>query len=57
MSKQHKLDEDQIQSLRDDILDSLDEELEMSIDEEGLHSERVKYFRDLLRLAAISQTV
>ncbi len=50
MSKQHQLDEDQIQSLRDDILDSLDEELEMSIDEEGLHSERVKYFRELLRL-------
>jgi polyphosphate kinase 2 len=50
MSKQHKLDEDQIQSLRDDILDSLDEELEMSIDEDGLHSERVKYFRELLRL-------
>lgn len=50
MSDQHKLDEAQIQRLRDDILDTLDEELEMSIDEEGDNTDRVKYFRELLRL-------
>jgi hypothetical protein len=50
MTDQHKLEEAQIQRLRDDILDTLDEELEMSIDEEGDNSERIKYFRELLRL-------
>jgi polyphosphate kinase 2 len=50
MSDQHKLDEEQIQRLRDDILDTLDEELEMSIDEEGSNAGRVAYFRELLRL-------
>jgi polyphosphate kinase len=50
MSDQHKLDEAQIQRLRDDILDTLDEELEMSIDEESDNTDRVKYFRELLRL-------
>ncbi len=50
MSDQHKIEDEQIQRLRDDILDSLDEELEMSIDEEGLHSDRAQYFRELLRL-------
>ena len=50
MTDQHKLDEAQIQRLRDDLLDSLDEELEMSIDEEGDNASRVKYFRELLRL-------
>jgi polyphosphate kinase 2 len=50
MSDQHKLDEAQIQRLRDDILDTLDEELEMSIDEEGDNTDRVQYFRELLRL-------
>ena len=50
MTDQHTLNEEQIQRLRDDILDTLDEELEMSIDEEGDTSERVKYFRELLRL-------
>ena len=50
MSDQHQLNEDQIQRLRDDILDTLDEELEMSIDEDGDNTDRVKYFRELLRL-------
>ena len=50
MTDQHKLDEAQIQRLRDDLLDTLDEELEMSIDEEGGNAERVTYFRELLRL-------
>jgi len=50
MSDKHQLDEEQIQRLRDDLLDTLDEELEMSIDEEGSNTDRVKYFRELLRL-------
>jgi polyphosphate kinase 2 len=50
MTDQNKLNEEQIQRLRDDILDTLDEELEMSIDEEGDNADRVKYFRELLRL-------
>ena len=50
MRDKHLLDEEQIQRLRDDILDTLDEELEMSIDEEGSNTERVTYFRELLRL-------
>jgi len=50
MTDQHKLDEEQIQRLRDDLLDTLDEELEMSIDEEGNNADRVQYFRELLRL-------
>jgi polyphosphate kinase 2 len=50
MTDQHKLDEAQIQRLRDDLLDTLDEELEMSIDEEGGNADRITYFRELLRL-------
>jgi polyphosphate kinase 2 (PPK2 family) len=50
MSDPQKLDEEQIQRLRNDILDTLDEELEMSIDEEGNSSDRATYFRELLRL-------
>ncbi|MFY8054691.1 MAG: polyphosphate kinase 2, partial [Limnohabitans sp.] len=44
------LDDEKIQRLRDDLLDSLDEELEMSIDEEGGNLDRIHYFRELLRL-------
>jgi polyphosphate kinase 2 len=44
------LDDEKIQRLRDDLLDSLDEELEMSIDEEGSNLDRIHYFRELLRL-------
>ena len=50
MAEKHQLDEEQLQRLRDDLLDTLDEELEMSIDEEGHHTDRVTYFRELLRL-------
>ena len=49
MSDKQQLDDDQIQRLREDILDTLDEELEMSMDEEGDNTDRVKYFRELLR--------
>ena len=42
------LDDEKIQRLRDDLLDSLDEELEMSIDEEGSNLDRIHYFRELL---------
>ena len=41
MSDKHSLDEEQIQRLRDDILDTLDEELEMSIDETGDNTNRI----------------
>ena len=44
------LDDEKIQRLRDDLLDSLDEELEMSFDEEGSNLDRIHYFRELLRL-------
>ncbi len=44
------LDDEKIQRLRDDLLDSLDEELEMSFDEEGSKLDRIHYFRELLRL-------
>ena len=50
MTDKQRLDQEQIQRLREDILDTLDEELEMSIDEEGDNTDRVKYFRELLRL-------
>lgn len=50
MSDKQRLDEAQIQRLREDFLDTLDEELEMSIDEAGDNTERVTYFRELLRL-------
>ena len=50
MTDKNLLDEEQLQRLRDDLLDTLDEELEMSIDEEGNPTDRVTYFRELLRL-------
>jgi polyphosphate kinase 2 len=50
MSLNKQLDDQQIQRLRDDILDTLDEEIEMSMDEDGDTTDRVKYFRELLRL-------
>ena len=50
MADKNLLDEEQLQRLRDDLLDTLDEELEMSIDEEGNPTDRVTYFRELLRL-------
>jgi polyphosphate kinase 2 len=50
MSFNKQLDDQQIQRLRDDILDTLDEEIEMSMDEDGDTTDRVKYFRELLRL-------
>ncbi len=50
MSLNKPLDDQQIQRLRDDILDTLDEEIEMSMDEDGDTTDRVKYFRELLRL-------
>ena len=51
-------DESRIRRLREDLLDSLDEELEMELDDHGLDSSapeedrvmRVRYFRELLRL-------
>jgi polyphosphate kinase 2 len=44
------LDEEKMQRLRDDILDSIDEELEMAIDDGHDGYPRAEYFRELLRL-------
>ena len=55
----HNIDEAQMLRIREDMLDSLDEELEMEVDEHSLHegrdpavvkSERLQYFKNLLHL-------
>jgi polyphosphate kinase 2 len=57
--KKHTIDSDQMLRIRDDILDSLDEELEMEFDDQVEHadgqlmeskSDRLQYFRHLLHL-------
>ena len=52
MKRPALLDQEQLQRLRDDILDSIDEELEMEVDDgcDVSPSERRIYFRELLRL-------
>jgi polyphosphate kinase len=58
MSERHPSDEERIRRLREDLLDSLDEELEMELDDRALgpsasHEDsvsRAHYFRELLRL-------
>ena len=52
MNRPSLLDAEQIERLRDDILDSIDEELEMEVDDDQAisTSARRTYFRELLRL-------
>ena len=52
MNRPSLLDAEQIERLRDDILDSIDEELEMEVDDDQAisASARRTYFRELLRL-------
>ena len=60
MTNQSSLDADQLRKIREDILDSIDEELEMAL-EDGVNENdslatsedklaRANYFRELLRL-------
>jgi len=58
MNERPSLDEEHIRRLREDLLDSLDEELEMELDDRALDPSdsnedqisRARYFRELLRL-------
>ena len=59
MHHPHQINEDQMRQLREDLLDSLDEELELELDDRITESgacspesvnTRVRYFRELLRL-------
>ncbi len=58
MSERPPIDEEPIRRLREDLLDSLDEELEMELDDRALDPSateedrvsRARYFRELLRL-------
>ena len=58
MSERPPIDEEHIRRLREDLLDSLDEELEMELDDSALDPSakeedrvsRARYFRELLRL-------
>ena len=52
MNRPSLLDAEQIERLRDDVLDSIDEELEMEVDDDQViaASARRTYFRELLRL-------
>jgi polyphosphate kinase 2 (PPK2 family) len=59
MTNPTSINEAQMRQLREDLLDSLDEELEMELDDRltnnltsssEMASERVQYFRELLRL-------
>lgn len=59
MSNAHAIDDDQMRQLREDLLDSMDEELELELDDRWGNDaaanaaqvgERVRYFRELLRL-------
>lgn len=52
MHRPTSLDQEQIERLRDDILDSIDEELEMEVDDgsDVSATQRRTYFRELLRL-------
>jgi polyphosphate kinase 2 (PPK2 family) len=59
MTSPTSINEEQMRQLREDLLDSLDEELELELDDRltddlsaapELASERVRYFRELLRL-------
>ena len=59
MTLPNSIDEEQMRQLREDLLDSLDEELEMELDDRlaeggagwsGSRNARVNYFRELLRL-------
>ena len=60
MEKLNQLDAEQLRKIREDLLDSIDEELEMTIDdgenENSPHASdeekraRAVYFRELLRL-------
>lgn len=59
MSSENVIHEDQLRQLREDLLDSLDEELELELDDrwssdeaanDASVNERIHYFRELLRL-------
>jgi polyphosphate kinase 2 (PPK2 family) len=59
MTPTHAIDETQMRQLREDLLDSMDEELELELDDRcGAESatndaqagDRIRYFRELLRL-------
>ena len=59
MTPTHAIDEAQMRQLREDLLDSMDEELELELDDrwgpeaaanDGQAGDRIRYFRELLRL-------
>jgi polyphosphate kinase 2 len=59
MTPTHAIDEAQMRQLREDLLDSMDEELELELDDrwgaeaaatDGQVGDRIRYFRELLRL-------
>jgi polyphosphate kinase 2 (PPK2 family) len=59
MTPTHAIDETQMRQLREDLLDSMDEELELELDDrwgadaaanDAQTGERIRYFRELLRL-------
>ena len=59
MTQAHAIDEAQMRQLREDLLDSMDEELELELDDRwdveaaangAQAGERIRYFRELLRL-------